>query len=153
MDETMRLLVCSEARRWVGTPYHHMARVCGPRGGVDCATLLAEVYEAVGLAHIEISHYPQDWHMHRDAERYMSLVAEHSDEVPESDALPGDVVLFRIGRLFSHGAIVVDPGWPRIVHAHMESGEVREDCGDRGRLTGRPRRFFRPRVAAQRPVV
>ena len=47
-----------------------------PRGsrapGVDCLMLLAEVYERAGVAaHVEPPFYVPDWHLHRDAERYM----------------------------------------------------------------------------------
>lgn len=37
----------AEAMTWLGTPYHHQGRVKGV--GVDCATLLCEVYKEVGL--------------------------------------------------------------------------------------------------------
>jgi hypothetical protein len=44
MDEAMRAAVVKEALTWLGTPYHHHARVKGV--GVDCARLLCAVYEA-----------------------------------------------------------------------------------------------------------
>jgi hypothetical protein len=56
------------ARAWLRTPYHHMGRVKG--GGVDRATLPAEVYARAGVVPaLAIPFYPPDWHLHRNAER------------------------------------------------------------------------------------
>jgi hypothetical protein len=51
-------------------------------------------------------------------------------------------VLYRVGRLFAHGGIVVDPGWPNIVHAWAAARAVIADRGDQGQLARRPRKFF-----------
>jgi NlpC/P60 family putative phage cell wall peptidase len=132
-----RAAVITEARGWLRTPYHHAARVKG--AGVDCAMLPAAVYRAVGLIpDFPVAHYPPDWHLHRDAERYLDVVTRHAVEVPAPTG-PGDFVLFRWGRCFAHGAIVVD--WPAIIHAVLHVGVVL-DRGDTGRLAERPRRFF-----------
>src|SRR4051794_18561064 len=62
----LRACVVREAESWIGTPFHHAARVKG--AGVDCLMLLAEIYEHAGIApHIEPSFYVPDWHLHRDA--------------------------------------------------------------------------------------
>ena len=47
MTESQRAEVVRVARSFIGTPYHHMGRVKG--AGVDCATLLAEVYYEAGV--------------------------------------------------------------------------------------------------------
>jgi cell wall-associated NlpC family hydrolase len=71
-----RAAVVAEARAWLRTPYHHMGRVKG--AGVDCATLLAEIYARAGVVPaVAIPFYPPDWHLHRDAERYLGFVLEH----------------------------------------------------------------------------
>ena len=68
---TRRLQVIAEAETWLRTPYHHMGRIKG--GGTDCLMLLAEVFEAAGvIPRIEVPFYPPDWHLHRDAERYLA---------------------------------------------------------------------------------
>jgi cell wall-associated NlpC family hydrolase len=129
--------VVAEALTWLNTPYHHAARIKG--AGVDCAMLPAEVYRAVGLIpDFAVAHYPPDWHLHRDAERYLDIVTRHAREVPATTG-PGDFVLYRWGRCFAHGAIVI--AWPQIVHAVAHVGVVL-DHGDAGRLADRPRRFF-----------
>ncbi len=146
-----RAAVVTEARRWLGTPYHHEARVKGPQGGVDCAQLLIGVFSAVGLIEPPaIEHYPPDWHLHRSAERYLATVLDHAREI-EGPPLPGDVALWRFGRCFSHGAIVVD--WPLVIHAYLGRPCVLEDAakavwlshvGESGEAGNRPRprRFF-----------
>ena len=40
-----REAVIREAKSWIGTPFHHAARIKG--AGVDCLMLLAEIYERV----------------------------------------------------------------------------------------------------------
>ena len=129
----------AEARTWIKTPYHHLGRVKG--AGVDCATLLAEVYERAGVVpHVEIGHYPPDWHMHRDLERYLTIVLQVAHEVSEPE--PGDIVLYKWGRCFAHGAILTKP-WPQeIIHALVDVRMVTLGRGDGGRLKGREKKFF-----------
>jgi len=118
-----RTAIVTEARAWLGTPYHHMAKVKGQ--GVDCLTLLIGVYENVGLIPAtSVEYYPIDWNLHRDAERYREGVRRFAHEIP-GPPLPGDVVLWKFGRCFSHGAIVIE--WPQVIHAHMGSVTRIED--------------------------
>lgn len=144
-----RARVVAVAKSWCGTPYHHKGRLRG--AGVDCLTLLAEVFTEAGLIERpEIPHYPPDWMNHRDAERYMEGLLRYTSEI-EGHPLPGDVVLYRFGRCFSHGAIVIE--WPTIVHAHFRTNCMLEDAekaawlehvGENGPDKGRrrPRKFF-----------
>jgi cell wall-associated NlpC family hydrolase len=151
MSAEQRAAVVAEARSWIGTAYHHMGTIKATwadgkiidKGGVDCATLLAEVYARAGvIPPVEVPFYPRDWHMHRSAERYLSTVLQHAHEIDEAQALPGDVVLYKFGRAFSHGAIIVDPSWPRIIHAKWRSNVVHEDLGHVGEWADRPRKFL-----------
>jgi cell wall-associated NlpC family hydrolase len=187
--EAERAAVVAEARSWLRTPYHHMGRVKG--AGVDCATLLAEIYARAGMiAPVTIPFYPPDWHLHREAERYLGFVLEHAHEIGlsavrhcEDDArcaadeaiqrhhsgssiasplallgsrndvqipAPADIALWRFGRCYSHGAIVID--WPLVIHAYAGRGCVLEDAsrarwltqlGERGSTRPRPMKFFR----------
>ena len=76
-----RLAVTKEAREWLGTPYHHMGRLRG--AGTDCLMVLAEVYEAAAIVpHVEVPFYPPDWHLHRDAERYLEGMMRYAREIP-----------------------------------------------------------------------
>ena len=133
----LREAVVKEAESWIGTPFHHAARVKG--AGVDCLMLLAEVYEHAGIAgHIEPPFYVPDWHLHRDAERYMEGLLAYARPI-DGPPLPGDIALFRFGRTFSHGAIIVE--WPRLVHAYWAIGVVWGDATLHP-LKDRPVRFF-----------
>jgi hypothetical protein len=135
--DRQRAAVVAEAKSWLRTPYHHAAMCKG--AGVDCAMLPAAVYRAAGLIpDFRIDHYPPDWHLHRDAERYLGIVTRYATEIPAPTG-PGDFVLYRWGRAFAHGAIILD--WPVIIHAMTGIG-VTLDNGEGGRLTGRARRFF-----------
>lgn len=147
--EAERARLVAEARAWLRTPYHHMGRVKG--AGVDCATLLAEVYARAGvLPQVEVPFYPPDWHLHRDSERYLDFVLRHAIETSR-EPRPGDLALWRFGRCFSHGAIVID--WPLVIHAYAGRGCVLEDAmnahwlcylgGRRGEVRQpRPVKFF-----------
>jgi cell wall-associated NlpC family hydrolase len=134
-----RPAVIEQARGWLRTPYHHMGRANG--GGTDCLMLLAEVYESARvIPHIDVPFYPPDWHLHRDAERYLEGVMGYAREV-EGPPQQGDVAVFKFGRCFSHAAIVV--WWPRLIHAWSDAGVVYGD-GGQPPLSGRPVRFFDP---------
>lgn len=113
----LRAAVVAEAKTWIGTPFHHAARVKG--AGVDCLMLLAEVYERAGVTATRINppFYVPDWHLHRDAERYLEGLLRYACpiDVPAS----GDIALFRFGRTYSHGAIVTE--WPQLIHADRKS--------------------------------
>lgn len=132
-----------EARSWKGTPYAHAQAV--KRAGVDCGFLLIKVYSDLGLIPwFDPRPYPPDWHLHRAAERYLGFVEEHAREV----AAPGrgDVLLFKVGRCFSHGGIVTNLDPLMIVHAHYPARRVVEDRVDGlGELSDperHPRRAF-----------
>jgi cell wall-associated NlpC family hydrolase len=136
-----RSQVIKKAVGWLRTPYHHMGRVKG--GGTDCLMLLAQVYEAAGVVpHIEVPFYAPDWNLHRDAERYLEGVLHYAREIDGPPQM-GDVAVFKFGRCFAHGAIVV--AWPRLIHAWYNAGVVYGDA-DQPPLLGRDVRFFDPFV-------
>jgi NlpC/P60 family putative phage cell wall peptidase len=138
-EVSFRAAVIAEAGSWIGTPFHHAARIKGI--GVDCLMLLAEVYERAGvIGHIDPPFYVPDWHLHRDAERYLEGLTRYAREIA-GPPLPGDIALFRFGRTFSHGAIVTD--WPRLIHAYWNIGVVQGDATLHP-LADRPVRFFSP---------
>lgn len=136
----IRKRIVAEAMSWLGTSYHHRARVKG--AGVDCAQILIGVYAAVGLvAEFDTGEYPMDWMMHRDEERYLGFVVDHANEV--ESPLPGDVVLYRVGRCFSHGGIVI--AWPQILHASRPDRAVVLAEAGQGFLADRVSSFWRVR--------
>lgn len=131
-----RARVIAEAMRWLGTEYHHQGRILGV--GVDCATLLCEVYEAAGvIPHVDPTPYPADWHLHRDGERYLGWLERYATltEYPQ----PGDVAVWRFGRCFSHAAILCDND--TIVHSYIGQG-VRLERRDASIFTGRAVKYY-----------
>jgi hypothetical protein len=84
--------------------------------------------------------YPQDWHLHRNEERYLAGVLEYCHEI-DGPPRPGDIALFRFGRCFAHGGIVI--AWPLIIHAWNGMGVVPIDA-DQALLGRQARRFFSP---------
>lgn len=136
-EHAQRAAVVAEAHTWLCTPYHHHAAIKG--AGVDCAQILIEVYHACGLIpKVDAGHYPPDWMMHREEERYLSWVKKYAHEVKTPQ--PGDIALYRVGRCFSHGAIVVD--WPTVIHAYIKEKQVQLSNGAAGWLEGRSVKFF-----------
>lgn len=58
-DNLTGIAAVNEALTWLGTPCHHQGRIKGV--GVDCGTLICEVYEKVGLMdHLDPRPYPPD---------------------------------------------------------------------------------------------
>ncbi len=127
------------------------------------------VFANVGLIEpLTLPHYPMDWNLHRDEERYLDILARYTREIdglphfdPRAGAadqptgagkvLPADIVIWKFGRCFSHGAIVVD--WPVVIHAYVGSICVLEDAekaswlvqigeAEGGARRPRPRKFF-----------
>jgi NlpC/P60 family putative phage cell wall peptidase len=140
-----REAVVAEAKSWMGTPWHHQARVKG--AGVDCANFVIAAYANSGtmpdITLKQLGNYPRDWHIHKTEERFLTFVPNFAVEITESELKPGDLILFRIrsGRVFSHAAIVVD--YPQGIHASLADGSVVLCDFDRDHnLTECDRKFF-----------
>lgn len=127
LTHAVRQIVAAEARSWLGTPYHHHARVRGV--GVDCAQLLAAVFEACDLVPPQhLGNYPAQWHLHRGAELFLERLQAAGARRVQTPAT-GDVGVWRYGRAFSHGGVVVGHGGagggvPLVVHAYIQRGVV-----------------------------
>lgn len=126
MTPEQEAAVVAQARRWLGTPYHHAADVLGV--GVDCAMLPVRVFTDAGIVHgVEDPRpYPPDWHLHRSEERYLRWMQRYGYRVRRGwEVRPGDMALFKFGRCVSHGGIVETVGAdPIMIHADRDAGEV-----------------------------
>ena len=130
-EAAQRAAVVAEARTWIRTPWVHMAAVKG--AGVDCAMLLAKVYIAVGLVeNFDPRPYPPDWYLHRSGERFLGILFDRSHQVAKPEV--GDVMMLRIGRCFSHGAIVTNINPLTILHSFQPVGHVVEEKTERNKL-------------------
>ena len=141
MSEAIRTRIVAEALSWLGTPYAHRQRLKGV--GADCAQLPLAVYLACGLIDVaNVGAYATQWHLHRGEELYVSHVeALGGREIARPAAQGGDLALWRYGRTFSHGAILIGPGG-RVVHAVRGLGVVLGDADADEDLRARPMRLF-----------
>lgn len=138
-ETAKRAEIVTEALSWERTPYHPNARLKGI--GVDCAQYPAAVYEAVSLIpHIAPEYSPQ-WMLHRDEEQFLGWVREYAREIARDQVGPGDFAIWKFGRCFSHGAIVID--LPEVIHAVIRGGGVIRGNADRDEeLRSREVKFF-----------
>jgi cell wall-associated NlpC family hydrolase len=134
-----RAEIVRAAKEWLRTPYHHRAFVKGV--GADCAMFPLAIYKQCGLIPTEYQppEYAMQWHLHRSEELYLKELEKFCSQV-NGPPQPGDFVVFRFGRTFSHGAIVVN--WPLIVHSCIPHGVVLSDALRDGELAGRERKVF-----------
>jgi hypothetical protein len=137
IEVAQRAAVVAEARSWIGTPYHNCADIKGT--GVDCGMLIVRVFVDAGLcAPFDPRPYPADWHLHRSEERYLGFVFDRCCEIENPQ--PGDVMVLRFGRCYSHGGIVTAAAPLAIVHAYHPARRVIEDEVDRSGPLSEPAR-------------
>lgn len=143
--------VITAARSWIRTPYHHMARVKGH--GVDCAQLIiASFVEAGMIEDFDPGFYTPDWHHHRSEEKYLNFVEKYMVRIDEElndaplaerhdwVAPPASVVMVKLGRTFSHSALVTH--WPNVIHANVHDGGVVECTAKGSMIEDRPLRAY-----------
>lgn len=136
-----RRAVIESARDWIGTPFHDKAAIKG--AGVDCGYFPYAVYKECGLLPADFvmpDYSPQFW-CHRGEEIYVDgLLRAGFIEVKTPQ--PADVIISKYGRVFSHGAIILD--WPKIIHASPDGKRVKYDSAEVYRLYAGaiPKKFF-----------
>jgi len=83
--------------------------------------LLVRVYVDTGvLAPFDPRPYPPMWHLHRNEEKFLGWLFQLGQEVERPRV--GDVVIAKFGKVFSHGAIVVNER--QLIHAHLDEKTV-----------------------------
>lgn len=142
-EQEQRAAVVAEAKTWRGTPFAHQGRVKGRKGGVDCGQIIACTFENAGITQpIQPKPYMFQHHMHSSREDYAAVILEYAAEIAEADAKAGDIVLYKCGRTFSHGGILVED-WPGlIIHSRTGLGVEYAHGLKNGFLKGREKRFF-----------
>jgi cell wall-associated NlpC family hydrolase len=117
LTSTQREHIVKVAESWYHTPYRGWS--CLKGAGVDCGQFLKGVYAEAGFLPGDIplpKNYSLQVSQHRKDTEYIDTVARYMREIPEAEVLPGDVVIYKLGLAFAHGAIVVN--WPEhIIHA------------------------------------
>jgi NlpC/P60 family putative phage cell wall peptidase len=113
--------ITSIALSWLGTPYHHHARVKGV--GVDCAQLCAGVATELGVLDpsIQIENYSTEWHLHNKEEKLLEML-ERFGCTEVQDLEPGRILCFKFGRVCSHLGIYL--GDSQFIHARLDVQKV-----------------------------
>lgn len=125
---TSRADVVAEARRWVGTPFHHQARTLGV--GCDCGGLVGGVAVALGIIAADWwrTVFDRAWagYGRQPAHGALRAICEEL-MLPVDTYRPGDVLLMSFLREPQHLAIVgeVDDR-PTLIHAFQPAGQVIE---------------------------
>jgi cell wall-associated NlpC family hydrolase len=133
-----RLSVVTASERWLRTPWHHNARV--HNAGIDCGQLVIAAYVEAGLVDdFDTGKYSRDFMLHRNEERFLEVVTRYLDEIQGPPGV-GDVAVWKIGKCYAHGAIVVQ--WPRIIHSYKPERSVVYGDASKGRLAALPVKFF-----------
>jgi NlpC/P60 family putative phage cell wall peptidase len=113
-----RQTIIDAARTYLGTRFKHQGRIKG--AGIDCVGLVLCVGIDVGL---DLPRY-LDYSRHPDGKTLQDRLETHMQRIPEADALPGDVLLFRGKSQPQHVGIISAPGY--MVHAHLSYRKVVE---------------------------
>lgn len=115
---TNRMDIVAEARSWIGTPFHHQARLKGV--GVDCAGLVIGVARALGLvpASFDVTSYERS----PDGVSLLSYCEEHMQRIGRDEMAPGDVVVIRWRQHPQHLGILGDylHGGLSLIHAYSD---------------------------------
>lgn len=103
------------------------------------------IYQECGIlpADFVAPEYSMQWHLHRSEELYLKTIEPFAQEKSGSP-LPADFVVFKFGRAFSHGGIVIE--WPIIIHSYIPHGVLLGDALRDGELIGRELKVFEVKV-------
>lgn len=126
---TLATDIVSQARTWLGTPFHHQARL--KKKGCDCLGLIVGVVDELGLkdrngqplaAYDEVTYSAEP-----DGAYLTQKLTGLLDEVALEDAQPGDLVLFNVRDNPQHLAILTDyEGTLGMIHCYLRTRGVVE---------------------------
>lgn len=127
-DQRHKVIEVSES--WLKTPYHPGPGARVKHAGVDCCQFLVAVYSEAGLLpDLDLGNYSPTVHLHREDTQYEDTIRQYANEITEAEAQPGDMVLYKVGRAFAHGAIIKT--WSScVIHAVDEMGVIYSDAGN-----------------------
>jgi NlpC/P60 family putative phage cell wall peptidase len=108
--------IVAEARRWLGTPYHHQASLKGV--GCDCLGLLRGVWRGVVGREPELPPaYSWDWAEASRAESLRDAARRHLIEIAPGEFAAGDVLLFRMSRAAPAKHCAIATSLTHMIHA------------------------------------
>lgn len=149
-EASARTAFVNEALDWIGTPFRDCADIKGRGGCVDCAMLLVRSAVDTGLLPpFDPRPYAPRWHLHKREEKFLNIVTGQLGASEINSPRVGDLVIWRFGLTFSHGAILINS--QECVHAFYAAGCVLVSRLDEPLLThiaagrstiARPVRYF-----------
>lgn len=131
-----RKQVVTQARTWIGTPFHHQGRV--KHVGVDCIGLLVGVIKELGIKStkkdnngnlIPLESFDNtNYGRLPDGVLLQTSIEKHFYKVERNNIKPGDVLLFKFDENPQHIGIATD--YPTdglgLIHCYQCSGKVVE---------------------------
>ena len=122
--------IVNHARTWLGTPFHHQARLKGV--GCDCLGLVVGVVDELGLKDKNgqlLAGYDEIAYSKEPDGAYLTQkLTDLLEEVQEPQA--GDLALFSVRDNPQHLAILTDyEGWLGMIHAYAPARRVVEATG------------------------
>lgn len=116
----------AEARRWIGTPYHHQA--ARRRVGCDCIGLIKGVAAATGTCPELLEAIPADYARTPDGVSLNAWLQGHMIQVPLGEAQAGDILVFRTLRHDHHVGIYTGSS---LIHTGSDHGVVEHPLSER----------------------
>ena len=117
MSADLRARIVAEARRWIGTPYHHQASLQGV--GCDCLGLVRGVWRGcVGAEPEAPGPYSPDWAEALRVESLALAAGRHLSPVALDKWRPGDVLLFRWRAHVPAKHLAIAASRSTMIHAH-----------------------------------
>lgn len=94
------------------------------------------------VPYVDTGWYSPEWHLHRGEEVYIDWLQRYCRRLPTgAQPQPGDIALYRYGRLYAHGGIVLEGG--RVLHAYVARGVIITAAGEEP-LADRPVIYWSP---------
>lgn len=122
----LRSRVLTEAKSWLDTPYQHQASEKG--AGCDCLGLIRGIYRHLyGAEPVAPPPYSPNWAEEQGQETLYEAAREWLCEIPNTNVIPGDIMLFRMTPTSpcKHIAILTAP--KVMIHAYWGRAVV-ESC-------------------------
>lgn len=121
--------IVAQARTWIGTPFHHQARLKGK--GCDCLGLIVGVVGELGLKDrngMKLAAYDEvTYSKEPDGAYLIQKLTGLLEEVPIAEARAGDLALFKVRENPQHLAILSDyEGGLGMIHSFAPSRRVVE---------------------------
>ncbi len=121
--------IVTQARTWLGTPFHHQARLKGK--GCDCLGLIIGVVDELGLVDSRgqpLAGYDEVTYSKEPDGAYLLLkLTALLDEAPLAQAQPGDLALFTVRDNPQHLAFLTDyENTLGMIHCYAQARRVVE---------------------------